>query len=96
VIRAGHVVLATGYELAEGVPAEGHGILSTWAIATRRPPRAVWPRAALIWDASDPNLYRRATEDGWIVCGGEDEEFAQRRRGARCCRRGQSRVSSGR
>ncbi|HVL21508.1 MAG TPA: FAD-binding oxidoreductase [Amaricoccus sp.] len=75
VIRAGHVVLATGYELAEGVPAAGHGILSTWAIATRRQPRAVWPQAALIWEASDPYLYLRATGDGRAICGGEDEEF---------------------
>ena len=75
VIRAGHVVLATGYELAPGVPAEGHRILSTWAIATRPQPRAIWPHAALIWEASDPYLYLRATADGRVICGGEDEEF---------------------
>ena len=35
VISAGHVVLATGYELAPFVPAKDHRIISTWAIATR-------------------------------------------------------------
>ncbi len=75
-IRAGQVVLATGYELAPGVPAEGHRILSTWAIATRPQPRAIWPHAALIWEASDPYLYLRATADGRVICGGEDEDFS--------------------
>ncbi|MFO1142408.1 MAG: FAD-binding oxidoreductase [Amaricoccus sp.] len=75
VIRAGHVVLATGYELAPGVPADGHRIISTWAIATKRQSRAIWPHAALIWEASEPYLYLRATEDGRVVCGGEDEDF---------------------
>jgi glycine/D-amino acid oxidase-like deaminating enzyme len=75
VVRARQVVLATGYELAPGVPAAGHAIFSTWAIATRRQPRAVWPHAALIWEASEPYLYLRATADGRVVCGGEDEDF---------------------
>jgi len=75
VVRAGHVVLATGYELAPGVPARGHRILSTWAIATRRQPKAIWPHAVLIWEASEPYLYLRATADGRVICGGEDEDF---------------------
>lgn len=76
VIRAGHVVLATGYELASIVPAEGHSVISTWAIATRPQPAAIWPHAALIWEASDPYLYLRATPDGRVICGGEDEAFS--------------------
>jgi glycine/D-amino acid oxidase-like deaminating enzyme len=76
VISSRHVVLATGYELAPPVPARGHSIVSTWAIATRPQPRRIWPQAALIWEASDPYLYLRATQDGRVVCGGEDEPFA--------------------
>lgn len=75
-IRARHVVLATGYELTDLVPSQNHRIVSTWAIATRPQPRAVWPGAAFIWEASDPYLYMRATADGRVVCGGEDEDFA--------------------
>lgn len=75
-IEAGHVVLATGYELADIVPAEAHRIISTWAIATRPQPRLIWPGAALIWEASDPYLYMRATADGRVICGGEDEDFS--------------------
>ena len=35
---------------------------------------------ALIWEASDPYLYLRATRDGRVICGGEDEEFTDEER----------------
>jgi glycine/D-amino acid oxidase-like deaminating enzyme len=69
-------ILATGYELADIVPRDGHRIISTYAIATRPQPRAIWPEAAFMWEASDPYLYLRATHDGRIICGGEDEDFS--------------------
>lgn len=75
-IQARHVVLCTGYELAKIVPATDSRILSTWAIATRPQPRAIWPQKALIWEASEPYLYLRSTVDGRVICGGEDEDFA--------------------
>lgn len=76
VISAAHVVLATGYELTDLVPKKTHAVISTWAIATQPQPRALWPEQALIWESSDPYLYLRTTGDGRIICGGEDEEFA--------------------
>lgn len=75
VITAGHVVLATGYELLETVPAARHSVISTWAIATRPQPARLWPQRAFIWEASDPYLYMRTTPDGRVICGGEDEDF---------------------
>lgn len=79
-IRARHVVLATGYELVAPAEIAEHRIISTWAIATRPQPRAVWPEAALIWEASDPYLYLRATPDGRVICGGGDEDFTDEER----------------
>ncbi|BCG78474.1 NAD(P)/FAD-dependent oxidoreductase [Mesorhizobium sp. 113-3-3] len=79
-IMARHVVLATGYELMDIVPAAAHRIISTWAIATRPQPRKLWPGPAFIWEASDPYLYLRATADGRVICGGEDEDFADETR----------------
>jgi glycine/D-amino acid oxidase-like deaminating enzyme len=76
VISAGHVVLATGYELASVVPARGHKVISTWALATRPQPANLWPNEALIWEASDPYLYLRTTRDRRVICGGEDEDFS--------------------
>jgi glycine/D-amino acid oxidase-like deaminating enzyme len=74
-ITAGAVVLATGYELTDIVPAGKHQVISTWAIATKPQPRALWPEETFIWEASDPYLYMRSTGDGRVICGGEDEEF---------------------
>lgn len=79
-ITARHVVLATGYELVDVVPAAAHQIISTWAMATRPQSRKIWPRAAFIWEASDPYLYMRATADGRVICGGEDEDFVDETR----------------
>ncbi|CAM5493016.1 Gamma-glutamylputrescine oxidoreductase [Mycolicibacterium aubagnense] len=75
-IAARHVVLATGYELLDMVPSDTHSIISTYAIATKPQKGKLWPGAALIWEASDPYLYLRATADGRVICGGEDENFA--------------------
>ena len=72
-LAAGAVVFATGYELANGVPTQGHAITSTWAFATRPQPQAIWGSGELIWEASDPYLYIRTTEDGRVIVGGEDE-----------------------
>src|SRR5262249_30997818 len=62
-------------ELASVVPARGHSIISTWALATKRQPRNLWPCESFVWEASDPYLYLRTTSDGRVICGGEDEEF---------------------
>lgn len=74
-IRARHVVYATGYELAKGIPAKGHRIESTWAIATKPQRANLWPTECMIWEASERYLYLRTTSDGRIICGGEDEAF---------------------
>jgi glycine/D-amino acid oxidase-like deaminating enzyme len=74
-IRARHVVMATGYEMMKGIPRKGNKIISSWSIATRSQPRAIWPTAAMIWEAADPYLYIRTTPRGEIICGGEDEEI---------------------
>jgi glycine/D-amino acid oxidase-like deaminating enzyme len=75
-IHARYVIFCTGYELAKVVPAHNNRILSTWAIATRPQPEAIWPQKALIWEASEPYLYMRSTMDGRVICGGEDEDFS--------------------
>lgn len=74
-ITAGFVVLATGYELMDKVPATGHSVISTWAIATKPQKQFAWKDLPLVWEASDPYLYLRTTPDGRIICGGEDEDF---------------------
>jgi glycine/D-amino acid oxidase-like deaminating enzyme len=72
VIRARWLVLASGYEFPKLVPMRGHRITTTWAFATRPQPRKLWPEQCLIWEAATPYLYLRTTEDGRVICGGED------------------------
>ena len=74
-IESRQIVLCTGYELPKIVPAHGHSVASTWVIATKPQPKHLWPSECFIWEAKDPYLYVRATIDGRIICGGEDEEF---------------------
>ena len=69
-------VAATGYELLNLVPANGHRISSTWAIATKPQPRHLWRDEAFVWEASEPYRYLRTTPDCQIICGGEDEDFS--------------------
>jgi glycine/D-amino acid oxidase-like deaminating enzyme len=76
VVVAGSVVFATGYEFLKGIPLKGHSIGTTWAFATRPQPRNLWNGRCFIWEASDPYLYLRAGPGGSVVCGGEDEDFA--------------------
>ena len=75
-IESRQVVLCTGYEMPKIVPIADHSIESTWVIATKPQPQKLWPEECFIWEASDPYLYVRTTTDGRVICGGEDEEFA--------------------
>ncbi len=76
VIRCRSLVFATGYEKPKAVRTRSHKIFSTWAIATRPQPRALWPTRCFIWEAADPYLYMRVSPDHRVICGGEDEEFS--------------------
>lgn len=75
-IRCRYLVMASGYEFPKFVPMRGHKIISTYAIATVKQPKRLWPEQCMIWEASDPYLYLRTTPEGRIICGGEDEDFA--------------------
>jgi glycine/D-amino acid oxidase-like deaminating enzyme len=87
-IRCRHLILATGYEFPKFVPTRGHKIISTYAIATVKQPKRLWPEQCTIWEASEPYLYLRTTPEGRIICGGEDEEFVDEdKRDARLARK---------
>lgn len=70
------LIFATGYELPKRVPRRGYRTISTWAIATAPQSCRVWPHQCTMWEASEPYLYLRTTDDRRIICGGEDEDFA--------------------
>lgn len=77
-IKARHVIYATGYEVNELTQRKLMDLNSTYAFITEplKPAgQKIWHRNALIWERADPYLYIRTTEDGRIICGGEDEPF---------------------
>jgi len=75
-ITTRYVVAASGYEILKEISLKKKQIVSSWAMATKPQSDKIWPGAAHIWEASDPYLYIRATDDGRVLCGGEDEEFS--------------------
>lgn len=74
-ISARQAVLASGYERSPWFLPPEFEIISSYAIATPPGTAPLWRENALIWEASDPYLYARATADGRVIAGGEDEEF---------------------
>lgn len=76
-IDARLVVLASGYDMPDFVPAHRQRMVSTWALATQpQQRRGVHPPT---WEASDPYLYLRGTVDGRLVVGGADEPVTDAR-----------------
>lgn len=75
-VRARHVVVATGYEAARFLPRPVAKLRSTFALVTE--PVASfdgWRKRCLIWESARPYFYLRTTTDGRIVVGGEDVPF---------------------
>ncbi len=72
-IAADRVILATGYEAARWYLPSVFSLGSSFAIATGPGEVPAWREKALIWEAADPYLYARATTDGRLIVGGEDE-----------------------
>lgn len=74
-IFAKHVVLASGYEAARLFLPRHFSLSSSYAIASAPGEAPAWAENALIWEAAEPYVYARATQDGRIIIGGEDEDF---------------------
>lgn len=72
-ITTRYVVYASGYERPDTVHPAKHSIASTWALATAPIKGFDIP---LFWQSSDPYVYGRASKDGRMIFGGEDEEFS--------------------
>lgn len=79
-VKADHVVIATGYAAQSLLPAPIARNRSTYALATNpiddeaglRVLDAI--RHVLVWETARPYLYMRATRDGRLVIGGEDDD----------------------
>jgi glycine/D-amino acid oxidase-like deaminating enzyme len=75
-VRAGRVVLATGYESRNLIDVPGQ-LVSTYAITTTKlPSLRCWEDRCLIWETAHPYIYLRSTDDGRAMVGGGDEPIA--------------------
>ncbi|MBN8806957.1 MAG: FAD-dependent oxidoreductase [Sphingomonas sp.] len=79
-VVADEVILASGYERAPWFVPPAFAIGSSFAIATAPGIAPLWRDDAMIWEASSPYLYARATADGRVIAGGEDEDVDDARR----------------
>ena len=75
-IEARAVILATGYERPSWFLPPAFKVGSSYAIASAPGMAPLWQENAMIWEASSPYVYARATADGRIIAGGEDEDFS--------------------
>ena len=82
VIRARHLVFATGYETRDFFGESVAKLASTYAVASEPlPAREIWGEdECLIWESGRPYLYLRTTSDHRVVVGGEDEPFRDAKR----------------
>jgi glycine/D-amino acid oxidase-like deaminating enzyme len=77
VVRADHLVFATGYETHSFLERKVARLVSTYAAASE-PLTALtgWGEDhCLIWEHRRPYLYLRTTADNRVIVGGEDEDF---------------------
>ncbi|NMH69052.1 FAD-binding oxidoreductase [Bacillus sp. RO3] len=75
ILRASHLVHATGYETLPISKHIGTNINHSYAIATEPiEDLSQWHERALIWETNRPYLYMRTTIDNRIIAGGMDED----------------------
>ncbi len=75
-ITAGKTIYCTGYETQDLLPEKIVTLKSTYAcISEVQSQISDALKNTLFWNTNKPYLYLRATEEGRIVIGGEDENF---------------------
>jgi hypothetical protein len=70
------VILATSYERPTWLLSQAFAIGSSNTIATWSGIAPLWRNNAIIWETSSP---ARASADGRVIAGGEDEDFGDAR-----------------
>lgn len=81
VIRSRNIVIATGYETLQYLPAHIVKLYSTYAVAGEHAESGpAWYRDCLIWETKNPYLYMRTTADNRVIAGGRDEAYYNPRR----------------
>lgn len=77
VIKTNHLIFCTGYMESYDSLKDRDELHSTYSMVTNPIEGPLWDSKRMIWDAKDPYLYFRVTEDNRIIVGGLDEETPQ-------------------
>ncbi len=76
-VRADKIVYAAGYETQQYLSSAKGNLNSTYALASQANVDVPgWPQQWLLWETARPYFYARRTEDGRVIMGGGDTEFA--------------------
>lgn len=76
-IRTRIVVVATGYESGQFLPAAPGNLKSTYVVTSQPLPTFDgWPNGCLLWETARPYFYARQSDDGRVIAGGADTEFS--------------------
>lgn len=75
-VSAKRVVIATGYEAHTMLKEAVVNLDNTYAVVSQ-PLKSVapWNSDWMLWEAKNPYLYLRCTDDNRILAGGEDDRF---------------------
>jgi glycine/D-amino acid oxidase-like deaminating enzyme len=75
-IRAGHAVIASGYEAQCWLRQRVAKNLSSYAYISDPvdPAELRWLASTMLWESARPYLYLRSTGDGRLLVGGEDDD----------------------
>lgn len=75
-VKAGHVVMASGYEAQSWLHQRVAKNLSSYAYITDPVAAAElgWMTNTLLWESARPYIYLRTTGDGRLLVGGEDDD----------------------
>lgn len=76
-IKAGKLIIASGYESQDYISKKVTRLHSTYAIVSKPvvQDEPLWYKNSLLWESARPYLYVRTTEDNRVLIGGKDETF---------------------
>jgi glycine/D-amino acid oxidase-like deaminating enzyme len=77
-VRCQKIVIATGYEASKMIPEKVVNLDNTYAIISQpltSQQLAGWDGSWMLWEAKEPYLYLRVTQDQRLLIGGEDDAF---------------------
>lgn len=73
-VSTNHLIFCTGYMESYDSLKNRDQCHSTYSMVTNPIDGPLWDKKRMIWDAKDPYLYFRVTEDNRIIVGGLDEK----------------------